>query len=124
MIEFGTNKLSHTSVKGDGSAKVITEHDLHIPFSAFDSIVNHVYSSELIFEPQDYFSIASEASFYMIDDHDRFYADLTEKFQQMITAENSKQLLGIAKSYGNAFLEVIEYISNNFWDAQKEHNDG
>ncbi len=114
MINFGTNKQSQTSVK-DGSEIVVTEHALHIPFSAFDAIVNYVYSSELIFEPQDYFSIASEASFYMIDDHDRFYSDLTEKFQQMINAENCTQLLDIAMSYGNtAFENIIEYISNNF----------
>lgn len=89
-------------------------HSLHIPFSAFNSIIDYVYSSELLFEPQDYFAIASAASFYMIDDL-HFYADLTEKFLPMITKENSQQLYDLALEYDDAFSDTIEYIQKTFW---------
>lgn len=54
----------------------------------------------------------------MIDD-DRFYADLTEKFQQMITKENSNQLYEIAASYGGAFSDIMEYISSHYDNSNK-----
>ena len=100
------------------------EHDLKISEDDFETILKFVYSSEVHFKPENFFSLIAEASFYMIDS-EQFYEACFEHFESQISLDNVAHLCSIAVQFPDMTGVkhcLFEFIKSN-WASVKHQID-
>lgn len=87
-------------------------------------MLKFVYSSEVHFKAENFFSLISEASFYMIDS-EQFYEACFEHFQSQISVDNIAALCQIAAQFPEMTSVkscLLEFIKAN-WTSVKSQID-
>ena len=95
-------------------------HDLKISEDDFKTILKFIYSSEVLFKAENFFSLVSEASFYMIDS-EQFYDACFEHFQSQVCTENISTLSNLSEQYTEMTSVkscLLEFIKSN-WPVVK-----
>lgn len=100
------------------------DHDLKISEEDFETILKFVYSSEVHFKAENFFSLISEASFYMVDS-EQFYEACFEHFQSQLSMVNIASLCRIAAQFSEMTSVkscLFDFIKAN-WAAIKSQID-